>query len=241
LIFISIILSSVILIGYEGHDVYVDYLRNLIDSKTSELETKNKELEAKLSEIDKLNNEVESRSLLLDELAKSKDVTRYTIPINHIAKFRLELIKLGNKINSEILEERNLVLNNPKSPETLKILQKYNITSNYYEEVDLKIRPIPLIQLVAQASLESGNGTSKVFKDNNNAFGLMDGTRAMKFNSLENCVRFYAKNLNTHQAYHQYRELRSKDTDINVLIKSIKSYADDPNYVKLLNELKTSL
>jgi hypothetical protein len=78
LIFISIILSSVILIGYEGHDVYVDYLRNLIDSKTSELETKNKELEAKLSEIDKLNNEVESRSLLLDELAKSKDVTRYT-------------------------------------------------------------------------------------------------------------------------------------------------------------------
>jgi Bax protein len=152
------------------------------------------------------------------------------------------MIQIGNKINSEILRDRNIVLTDINSNESKLILKKYNIVLGDFETADIRIRPIPLIQLVTQASLETGNGSSKVYKQYNNAFGLMKSkTEYRKYKSVEEGARFYALNLNRNVAYKQYRQVRYNGDDITLMLRALKVYAEDPNYIKLLNELKTSL
>ncbi len=85
---------------------------------------------------------------------------------------------------------------------------------------------LPPSLVLAQAAAESGWGTSRFAKEGNNLFGqrtyrtgngIVPANRpagetheVKRFGSLFESVRSYMRNLNTHQAYREFRELRAK-------------------------------
>jgi len=93
---------------------------------------------------------------------------------------------------------------------------------------------------LAQAYLESGKFTSKIFKENNNMFGMKEARSRINlaqgtqyshayFNSWEDCLVDYAfyratytSNLKTEQQFYEYLG---------------KYYAEDPNYVSKLKNM----
>jgi Bax protein len=77
-----------------------------------------------------------------------------------------------------------------------------------------KVDVIPPSLALAQAIEESGWGTSRIARQNNALFGQFgeddSGDRDYRrFTSLSEAVQSYARNLNTHRAYREFRQLRS--------------------------------
>ena len=70
----------------------------------------------------------------------------------------------------------------------------------------------------------------------------IDGAKHLikSFSSYDNSVSSYFKNINSHNAYREFRNvrriMRSKNnfSDINLLIKNLNSYAEDDNYINTL-------
>ena len=89
------------------------------------------------------------------------------------------------------------------------------------------------------AAAESGWGTSKLARMNNNLFGMKCGggncRGAMKgysqFDSVEESVQAYVTNLNTHPAYKSFRksraQLRKTDQEVtaSTMIHKLKGYS----------------
>ena len=84
-------------------------------------------------------------------------------------------------------------------------------------DIDILLRKVDVIPpslALAQAAEESGWGTSRHARDNNALFGegiLIDGKvmQIRPFGSLLEAVRGYARNLNSHSAYRDFRNARS--------------------------------
>lgn len=110
------------------------------------------------------------------------------------------------------------------------LAKKYRIDSIENEEIfKRRIAPIPVSLAVAQAALESGWGTSRFTKEANNIFGQWIWTtndklgivpenreegkthRIKIYQSLQESVNDYVLNLNRHDAYRDFRELRYSD------------------------------
>lgn len=94
----------------------------------------------------------------------------------------------------------------------LKHLSSEYRTRSYDIHVLLKhVDEIPPSLAIAQASIESGWGTSKAARNKNSTFGHMaTKTQVKAFKSLHANVKSYAKNLNTHGAYKGFREARAQ-------------------------------
>ena len=104
------------------------------------------------------------------------------------------------------------------------------------ERVDI----IPNSMVATMAAAESGWGTSRLARENNNLFGMKCGAGrcrgAMKgysqFESVEQSVQAYVTNLNTHPAYSSFRksrlQLRKADQEVtaSTMIHKLKGYAD---------------
>ena len=93
------------------------------------------------------------------------------------------------------------------------------------DELDKRIRPIPVSLALAQAAIESGWGTSRFTKEANALYGQWawraeDGVKPLeasnsravirKFDTLQASVHSYMKNLNSHYAYAEFRDRRAK-------------------------------
>ena len=103
------------------------------------------------------------------------------------------------------------------------------------ERVDI----IPNSMVATMAAAESGWGTSKLARVNNNLFGMKCGggncRGAMKgysqFESVEQSVQAYVRNLNTHPAYSSFRksraQLRKTDQEVtaSAMIHKLKGYS----------------
>lgn len=106
------------------------------------------------------------------------------------------------------------------------------------ERVDI----IPTSMVATMAAAESGWGTSKLARSNNNLFGMKcaqqrcnSGTGKVKgyshFSSVEESVAAYVKNLNTHPAYSSFRksraQLRKADQELTAsnMIHKLKGYS----------------
>lgn len=90
----------------------------------------------------------------------------------------------------------------------------------------LRVDVIPAAMVLAQAAVESGWGTSRFAQEANNFFGqwcytpgcgLVPERRAAsakhevrKFDSVEDSLNSYYRNINTHNAYRSLRDLRAK-------------------------------
>ncbi|XTZ38240.1 protein bax [Salmonella enterica] len=159
-------------------------------------------------------------------------------------------------INSAITAERNWLMSkqydsqwSPAERARLKdIAKRYKISwngntrsvpwSKLLERVDI----IPASMVATMAAAESGWGTSKLARNNNNLFGMKcakgrcnNGSGKVKgysyFNSVQESVDAYVTNLNTHGAYASFRksraQLRRADQEVTAtnMIHKLKGYS----------------
>ncbi|SDM03501.1 Bax protein [Modicisalibacter muralis] len=118
-----------------------------------------------------------------------------------------------------------------------------------------RVNVVPLSMAVIQAVEESGWGTSRFARQGNNLFGLRcfsdgcgltqagSGRGYQTFDSVQQAVRTYLHNLNTHDAYAELRALRaqlereSREVTAEALIGALKDYAVRDDYQDVLLSL----
>ncbi|WP_145622361.1 glucosaminidase domain-containing protein [Nitrospirillum viridazoti] len=125
-----------------------------------------------------------------------------------------------------------------------------------------RVDVVPVSMALAQAAEESGWGTSRFAQHGNALFGQLtwseeekegitprnrhpgDTSRFRKFEDLLECVRVYMQNLNTHDAYAQFRATRAslrrqgKPLDTMLLLNTLDKYSElGPVYVKAVRSL----
>ena len=124
--------------------------------------------------------------------------------------------------------------------------KEYKIEDKDLAELKMRMDIIPVSIAVAQAANESGWGTSRFALEGNALFGQWTWSKKgispknkdpdqshkiVQFQILKASVRAYKNNLNTHNAYKEFREVRAKlrqsGTTITglALIKYLKRYA----------------
>ena len=118
---------------------------------------------------------------------------------------------------------------------------------------------VPVSIAIAQAANESGWGTSRFALEGNALFGQWTWSKkgispknqdpnkshkVLQFQILKASVKAYKNNLNTHNAYREFREARAKlrqdESVINglLLTKYLKKYAAiGEQYVAILNDI----
>ena len=117
-----------------------------------------------------------------------------------------------------------------------KLREKFHVTYETYpddakaiEILLLRVDAIPSAMVLAQAAVESGWGTSRFAEEAHNLFGhwcykpgcgLVPGQRragatheVKKFNNVEESLTAYFNNINTHNAYRAWRQLRAQLRD----------------------------
>ncbi len=153
-------------------------------------------------------------------------------------------------------------LNNKEIRKLNSIAEKYNIAySNKHkldtvEEILTKVDVIPNSIVLAQAAIESGWGSSRFAREHNALFGeyTYDNNKGViplnrengdkhlikSFNSFNSSVESYFKNINTHLAYEDFREIRKvmrerkNFSNVNILVEQLNTYAEDENYISTI-------
>ena len=135
----------------------------------------------------------------------------------------------------------------------------YKIDDNDLSKLKMRMDIIPVSIALAQAANESGWGTSRFALEGNALFGQWTWSKKgispknkdpnqthkiLQFQILKASVRAYKNNLNTHNAYREFREaraqLRQKNEIINglLLTKYLKNYASiGEKYVRILEDI----
>jgi len=159
----------------------------------------------------------------------------------------------SNNMEYEIkAREPNFIYNNPK-----EFVESLTNCVLWIQKDTTKWRDVPREILIAQAVVESDYGRSRFAKEGNNLFGVMtfdlnkphlkpEGVKNSKFGAKvyqNKCqsVKDYINVLNTGFAFSQFREIRfqmliNDNLDVLVLVETLKRYATNPNYVKLLKK-----
>ena len=179
-----------------------------------------------------------------------------------------------------VLDENNKILENRKKLFKLlsknfntvgervwlkRRFKEYKIKDQDLSELKMRMDIIPVSIALAQAANESGWGTSRFALEGNALFGQWTWSKkgispsnqdkdkshkVLQFQVLKASVKAYKNNLNTHNAYKEFRETRAQmredDNKIDglVLIPHLKKYAADGElYVRILESivLKNSL
>ena len=140
--------------------------------------------------------------------------------------------------NQKILKERNKILQwwidtdgelikRDFWPQWLKdISNKYSYDKDNIGDLLMSVDIIPISLVLSQAAIESGWGTSRYAREGNAIFGQYtfkqeigilpkerpdtESFLVRKFQSLSDSTASYIKNLNTHNAYKEFREQRKK-------------------------------
>jgi Bax protein len=137
--------------------------------------------------------------------------------------------------------------------------REYKIEDQDLAKLKMRMDIIPVSIAIAQAANESGWGTSRFALEGNALFGQWTWSKKgispknkdpdqnhkiLQFQILKASVRAYKNNLNTHNAYQEFREARAKirqeGKEINGLdlIKYLKNYAAiKEKYVAILEDI----
>ena len=137
--------------------------------------------------------------------------------------------------------------------------KEYKIDDQDLSKLKMRMDIIPVSLALAQAANESGWGTSRFALEGNALFGQWTWSKkgispskkdknknhkVLQFQILKASVRAYKNNLNTHNAYQEFRETRAKLKEEGKqvtgldLAKYIKSYAAiGEKYVVLIEEI----
>ncbi|MDO4690842.1 MAG: glucosaminidase domain-containing protein [Fusobacterium sp.] len=160
------------------------------------------------------------------------------------------LIPIIDKIKAEINKERNyieMLLEKENLDETEKkyledMYSKYNVKSSKIDDLLNKMIIPPTSFILAQASLESGWGRSKVAVEGNNLFGmrstLKDPVRAVKvgtkdfykrYDNIEASVKDYIMTLSRHKSYVSLRGGINSGKNSIELVKLLGNYSEVKN------------
>jgi len=137
--------------------------------------------------------------------------------------------------------------------------KEYKIEDGDLSKLKMRMDIIPVSIAIAQAANESGWGTSRFALEGNALFGQWTWSKkgispknkdpnkshkVLQFQVLKASVRAYKNNLNTHNAYREFREVRAKmrQEDKQIigleLTKYLKSYAAiGEKYVVILDDI----
>ena len=137
--------------------------------------------------------------------------------------------------------------------------KEYKIDDQDLAKLKMRMDIIPVSIAIAQAANESGWGTSRFALEGNALFGQWTWSKkgispknqdpnsnhkVLQFQILKASVRAYKNNLNTHNAYQEFREaraqIRQEDGEINglQLTKYLKNYAAiGEKYVRILEDI----
>jgi len=177
------------------------------------------------------------------------------------------LLPLILKENNKITEDRkrlfkilNKNFNSPGERVWLKRrFKEYKIEDKDLSKLKMRMDIIPVSIALAQAANESGWGTSRFALEGNALFGQWTWSkkgispknkdknkshRVLQFQVLKASVRAYKNNLNTHNAYKEFREARAKIRENSDIInglkltKYLKAYASiGEKYVAILDDI----
>jgi len=177
------------------------------------------------------------------------------------------LLPLILKENNKITEDRkrlfkilNKNFNSPGERVWLKRrFKEYKIEDKDLSKLKMRMDIIPVSIALAQAANESGWGTSRFALEGNALFGQWTWSKkgispknkdknkshkVLQFQVLKASVRAYKNNLNTHNAYKEFREARAKIRENSNVInglkltKYLKAYASiGEKYVAILDEI----
>ncbi len=175
------------------------------------------------------------------------------------ALFYKSVLPLVLQVNDEILANRarlvrlNAELSSGAEPSAVDRLwlsmmsERFGVSRNDTEALLKNVDVVPPSLALAQAATESGWGTSRFTREGNALFGQWtfaegnlvptdrgDGKEHMikRFEALIDSVRAYARNLNSHRAYREYREMRAtlrakdKPLDGRVLAGTLHRYSE---------------
>ncbi|MEG0134975.1 MAG: glucosaminidase domain-containing protein [Cetobacterium sp.] len=156
-----------------------------------------------------------------------------------IAMNKVRVASLSKK-STLTLEEKTFLTN---------IFDKYRVSyGNFASLMDKMIMP-PTSLIVAQASLESGWGTSKISSRSNNLFGMKsfskneprvkadDSLHYRKYENVKESVYDYVINLSRHNAYKSLRKGIKNGEDSTSLTKYLTAYCEQGDYKDKLNHL----
>jgi Bax protein len=137
--------------------------------------------------------------------------------------------------------------------------KEYKIEDKDLTELKERMDIIPVSIAIAQAANESGWGTSRFALEGNALFGQWTWSKkgispknkdanknhkVLQFQILKASVRAYKNNLNTHNAYKEFREARAQIREDGnepsgiILTKHLKRYSEiGEKYVKILNDI----
>ena len=137
--------------------------------------------------------------------------------------------------------------------------KEYKIDDGDLARLKMRMDIVPVSVALAQAANESGWGTSRFALEGNALFGQWTWSKKgispkdadsdsnhkiLQFQILKASVRAYKNNLNTHNAYQEFREARAKLREENekinglLLTKYLKNYAAiGEKYVAILEDI----
>lgn len=182
--------------------------------------------------------------------------------IRHVQRrktvFLQTVLPLILQVNEEIAQERRLLWRlryktglgiHLRAAERLWLkgmTERYGVDDGDIDMLLRKVDIIPPSLALAQAAEESGWGTSRLARESNALFGegvIQDGKvqQIRTFDSLLDAVRGYARNLNAHGAYRDFRNARrimrqrGKPLDGHALAGFILRYSErGEDYIKTL-------
>lgn len=174
-----------------------------------------------------------------------------------LERAKLEIIKI-DLYNNQTLNKSNLKFLG-------KLSKKYRLKTNNKHKYDIVNELLDLVDIIpnsivlAQAANESGWGTSRFAREFNALFGEYtydfsngvipllreDGEKFLvkSFDSVDKSVQSYFKNLNSHYAYDDFRQVRkimrenNNFSNIKLLVSELDKYAADKNYTKTINSI----
>ena len=185
--------------------------------------------------------------------------------------FIANLFPVIHSANQDIIEKRNIFFEIEKKIQSnnlnvleaailKKLFNEYKVKNNDLAELKKRIDIVPISLAIAQAAIESGWGTSRFAQEGNAYFGQkiigikVNGIRPNDsenplikvriFENLNDSVKAYLNNLNTHFAYKNFRksrnELRSfgRTLEGEVLANQLKKYSELGNeYINNVQEI----
>jgi len=147
------------------------------------------------------------------------------------------------KYDSQYVEQK---ISKDEYSKLLEMSQKYKISNPFdKKEFDQKIDAVPVSLALSQAVLESGWGESRIAKKANNLFGQKSFLSKKRVASLDGevnyalfdgsmeAVKSYMLNLNSHEAYKEFRQKRARAKEQNSSFTGLSAARTLKNYSEI--------
>lgn len=122
------------------------------------------------------------------------------------------------------MQENGFHLRNKDIKWMTELAKKYGLNVLNIKELVRRVDVIPPSLALGQAVAEAGWGVSHAAKRKNSTFGMMrrSSNQVQSYDSLQECVDDYVRNLNCHPAYKGMREIRATQRKCNEEVCSLK-------------------